>query len=209
VTEPRFVSRGFVGRRDTAGGPERANRVPPGQYVTRDFPVLSAGPTPRIRLEEWTFTIDGLVRDPVTWTWDEFRALPRRSWTVDISCVTKWTKLDTTWEGVSVDTLLEQVELDPRAGFLTAHSYGGYTTNLALPDVLNGRAFVADTYAGKPLAPEHGGPARIVVPHLYFWKSAKWVKGFRLTDQDRPGFWESLGYHIRGDPWKEERYSGD
>jgi DMSO/TMAO reductase YedYZ molybdopterin-dependent catalytic subunit len=203
------VSRGFTGRRDPSGGPDGANRVPPGQYVTRDFPVLSAGPTPRIRLEDWTFTIDGLVGAPVSWTWEQFQALPRRSWTVDISCVTKWTKLDTRWEGVSVDALLEHVELDPRAGFLTASSHGGYTTNLPLPDVLNGRAFVADTYAGAPLAPEHGGPARLVVPHLYFWKSAKWVKGLRLMEQDRAGFWESLGYHIRGDPWKEERYTGD
>jgi len=209
LSEPRFVSRGFVGRRDTEVGPDRADRVPPGQYVTRDFPVLSAGPTPRTRLEDWTFTVEGLVREPMTWTWDRFQALPRRSWTVDISCVTKWTKLDTIWEGVSVDTLLEHVELDPRAGFLTAYSHGGYTTNLPLPDVVDGQAFVADTYDGKPLAPEHGGPARLVVPHLYFWKSAKWVKGLRLMESDRPGFWESLGYHIRGDPWKEERYSGD
>jgi DMSO/TMAO reductase YedYZ molybdopterin-dependent catalytic subunit len=209
MTEPRFVSRGFVGRRDMEGGREGADRLPPGQYVTRDFPVLSAGPTPRIALESWTFTIEGLVREPVTWTWEQFQALPRRSWTVDISCVTKWTKFDTTWEGVSVDTLLEHVELDPRAGFLTAFSFGGYTTNLPLPDVVNGQAFVADTYDGKPLAPEHGGPARLVVPHLYFWKSAKWVKGLRLMENDRPGFWESLGYHIRGDPWKEERYTGD
>jgi DMSO/TMAO reductase YedYZ molybdopterin-dependent catalytic subunit len=191
------------------GGREGADRLPPGQYVTRDFPVLSAGPTPRIALESWTFTIEGLVREPVTWTWEQFQALPRRAWTVDISCVTKWTKFDATWEGVSVDTLLEHVELDPRAGFLTAYSFGGYTTNLPLPDVVNGQAFVADIYDGKPLAPEHGGPARLVVPHLYFWKSAKWVKGLRLMENDRPGFWESLGYHIRGDPWKEERYTGD
>ena len=207
MTEPRFVSRGFVGRREESGA--RGDRVPPGQYVTRDFPVLSAGPTPRIRLEDWTFTVEGLVREPVTWSWEQFQALPRRTWTVDISCVTKWTKFDTTWEGVSVDTLLEQVELEPRAGYLMAHSYGGYTTNLPLPDVVNGQAFVADTYDGKPLPPEHGGPARLVVPHLYFWKSAKWVRGLQLMENDRPGFWESLGYHIRGDPWKEQRYTGD
>jgi len=209
LSEPRFVSRGFVGRRDTEGGAARADRIPPGQYVTRDFPVLSAGPTPRIRLEEWNFTIEGLVRAPITWTWEQFRALPRQTWTVDISCVTKWTKLDTRWEGLSVDTLLQHIELDPRAHYRAAFSYGGYTTNLPLPDVVNGQAFVADTYDDKPLAPEHGGPARLVVPHLYFWKSAKWVKGFWLMENDRPGFWESLGYHIRGDPWKEERYSDD
>jgi DMSO/TMAO reductase YedYZ molybdopterin-dependent catalytic subunit len=207
MTEPRFVSRGFVGRREEAGA--RGDRIPPGQYVTRDFPVLSAGPTPRIRLEEWTFTLEGLVREPITWSWEQFQSLPRRTWTVDISCVTKWTKFDTKWEGVSIDTLFEQVELDPRAGFLMAHSYGGYTTNLPLPDVVNGQAFIADTYDGKPLQPEHGGPARLVVPHLYFWKSAKWVRGLQLMENDRPGFWESLGYHIRGDPWKEQRYTGD
>ncbi|MDQ3881200.1 MAG: sulfite oxidase-like oxidoreductase [Chloroflexota bacterium] len=202
----RFISRGFVGRPREKG---TAGRVPPGQYVTRDFPVLSAGPTPRTPLEQWSFRIEGLVREPVEWSWDAFRALPAREWTVDISCVTKWTKLDTRWEGVSVDTLLEHVELDPRAAFVVAYSDGGYTTNLPLPDVLNDQAFVAFGYDGKPLAPEHGGPARLVVPHLYFWKSAKWVRGVHILDRDAPGFWESLGYHNRGDPWKEERYSGD
>ncbi|MGH2356641.1 MAG: sulfite oxidase-like oxidoreductase [Candidatus Limnocylindria bacterium] len=207
VTAERFVSRGFAGRRREAG--DRADRIPPGQYLTEGFPVLSAGPTPVIGLDEWSFVIDGLVRQPVTWTWDEFQALPARDWTVDISCVTKWTKLDTRWRGVSVDTLLEAVELDPAARFLVAHSYGGYTTNLPLTDLLNGQAFVAYTYDGAPLEPAHGGPARLVVPHLYFWKSAKWVRGLRLTANDEPGFWESLGYHNRGDPWREERYSGD
>ena len=202
----RFVSRGFVGRPRQAGA---AERVPPGQYVTRDFPVLSAGPTPRTPLEQWSFRIEGLVREPAQWSWDDFRALPAREWTADISCVTKWTKLDTRWEGVSVDTLLEHVELDPHAAFVVAYSDGGYTTNLPLPDVLNDQAFVAFGYDGKPLAPEHGGPARLVVPHLYFWKSAKWVRGLRIVERDAPGFWESLGYHNRGDPWKEERYSGD
>ena len=209
MSSPRFVSRGFIGRRDTDSAAGRADRVPPGQYVTPDFPVLSAGPTPRIRLEDWTFTIEGLVREPLTWTWERFQALPRQTWTVDISCVTKWTKLDTRWEGVSVDTLLEHVELDPQAHYLTAFSHGGYTTNLALPDVVNGHAFVADTYDGRPLAPEHGGPARLVVPHLYFWKSAKWVRGLELRDHDEPGFWEYYGYHNYGDPWKEQRYQGD
>jgi DMSO/TMAO reductase YedYZ molybdopterin-dependent catalytic subunit len=200
----RFVSRGFVGRRRSAG--DAAARVPPGQYVTDGFPVLSAGPTPVIGLDQWSFSIDGLVRTPIAWSWEDFQALPAREWTVDISCVTKWTKLDTRWTGVSVDTLLEQVELDPTAHFLTAHSYGGYTTNLPLADVLNGQAFVAYAYDGAPV---HGGPARLVVPHLYFWKSAKWVRRLELMADDRPGFWESLGYHNRGDPWREERYSGD
>jgi DMSO/TMAO reductase YedYZ molybdopterin-dependent catalytic subunit len=207
----RFVTRGFVGRRGTgqAGDPDLAARTPPGQYVTAEFPVLSAGPTPRTSLDRWSFSIEGLVREPISWTWDAFMALPARDWTVDISCVTKWTKLDMRWRGVSVDTLLEQVQLEPTAAFVIAWSDGGYTTNLPLSDVLNGQAFVAFEYDGKPLAPEHGGPARLVVPGRYFWKSAKWVRGLRLQSTDEPGFWESLGYHNRGDQWLEERYSGD
>ncbi len=202
----RFISRGFTGKRRQT---EAANRVPPGQHLVSDFPVLSAGPTPRTRLDQWTFTIEGLVREPVRWTWEEFLKLPARTFVVDIHCVTKWTKLDTRWEGVSVDTLFEHVELDRQAMYVTAFSDGGYTTNMPLPDMINGQAFVAYRYDGKPLAPEHGGPARLVVPHLYFWKSAKWVRGLRLMDKDKSGFWESLGYNNHGDPWKEERYSGD
>jgi DMSO/TMAO reductase YedYZ molybdopterin-dependent catalytic subunit len=201
----RFVSRGFVGKRRQ---PEVANRIPPGQYGTRDFPVLSAGPTPRLPLDRWSLTIEGLVREPVRWNWTEFLQLPLQQFNVDIHCVTKWSKLDTRWEGVSVDTLLEHVDLDPKAQFVTAYSEGGYTTNMPLPDLLNGQAFVAYKYDGKLLSPEHGGPARLVVPHLYFWKSAKWIRGLRLMEQDQPGFWESLGYNNHGDPWKEERYSG-
>jgi DMSO/TMAO reductase YedYZ molybdopterin-dependent catalytic subunit len=204
----RFISRGFTGRRREAGS-DQAARIPPGQYLTDGFPVLSAGPTPSIPLDQWAFTIDGLVRDPIRWSWVDFQALPARDWSVDISCVTKWTKLDTRWRGVSVDDLLAAVELDPMARFVTAHSYGGYTTNLPLADVLNGQAFVAYEYDGASLEPAHGGPARLVVPHLYFWKSAKWIRGLRLMAEDQPGFWESLGYHKRGDPWREERYAGD
>lgn len=200
----KFVSRGFTGKRRQ---PDAANRVPPGQYITPDFPVLSAGPTPRTPLDRWTFTIEGLVRDPVLWSWDEFLQLPAQSFTVDIHCVTKWSKLDTHWEGVSIDTLFELVDLDPNAMYATAFCDGGYTTNMPLVDIINGQAFVAYQYDGKPLAAEHGGPARLVVPQLYFWKSAKWVRGLRLTELDKPGFWESLGYNNHGDPWKEERYS--
>jgi DMSO/TMAO reductase YedYZ molybdopterin-dependent catalytic subunit len=200
----RFVSRGFVGKRRQ---PEAAARVPPGQYLTRDFPVLSAGPTPRTRLEQWSFTIEGLVAEPVRWSWQEFLALPAQEFVVDIHCVTKWSKLDTRWRGVSVDTLLEHVELDRRARYVTAFCDGGYTTNVPLPDLINGQAFVGYQYDGRPLAPEHGGPARLVVPHLYLWKSAKWVRGLRLMEDDRPGFWEQLGYSNRGDPWTEDRYS--
>jgi DMSO/TMAO reductase YedYZ molybdopterin-dependent catalytic subunit len=197
-----IISRGFKGRR--RDGP--SDRVPPGQYLTDDFPVLSAGPTPHTPLEEWTFTIEG-VADPVGWTWDEFRELPSETTTTDIHCVTKWSKLDTVWEGVSVDTLLDHVEHD--ATHLLAFCDGGYTTNLPLEHVTDGQAWVAFGYDGQPLDPEHGGPARLLVPHLYFWKSAKWVRGFTLLDEDEPGFWESNGYHLLGDPWQEQRYWGD
>jgi len=175
--------------------------------VENGFPVLSAGPTPRTPLDRWDFSVEGRVERPRRWTWNEFRALPREPVTKDIHCVTKWTKLDTHWEGVSVDTLLAGVGV--RGGYLIAFCDGGYTTNLPLDDVRGGKAWVVDTYEGQPLAPEHGGPVRLLVPHLYFWKSAKWVRGLRIIEKDEPGFWESLGYHNRGDPWKEQRYSGD
>ena len=210
----RFVTRGFVGRRDRGvdgdlSPEELRRRTPPGQYLTNDFPVLSAGPTPRTQLDRWSLRIDGLVSRPMEWSWEQLLSLPARDWVVDISCVTKWTHLDMRWHGVSVDTLLESVELDLRAAFAIAWCDGGYTTNLPLADVVNNQAFVAWEYDGKPLAPEHGGPVRLVVPARYFWKSAKWIRGIRIQDRDEPGFWESLGYHNRGDQWLEERYSGD
>jgi len=198
------ISRGFRGRRRRDVDPAR---VPPGQYVVDDFPVLSAGPTPRTALEEWSFTIDGAVQAPATWSWAEFLALPAETFTVDIHCVTKWSKLQTGWTGVSLDTLLEGIQTE--AGYVTAWSDGGYTTNLALEDLSDGRAWVVHTYDGEPLQPEHGGPARLLVPHLYFWKSAKWVRGLKLTAQDEPGFWEAAGYHNHGDPWREQRYWSD
>jgi DMSO/TMAO reductase YedYZ molybdopterin-dependent catalytic subunit len=175
--------------------------------VEYDFPVLAIGPTPHTPLEQWSFTINGAVGQQVSWSWWEFTALPSETVTVDIHCVTKWTKLDTRWRGVAVDTLLEHV--DTAAEYLTAWCDDGYTTNLPLADVTDGRAWVAYEYAEAPLAPEHGGPARLLVPHLYFWKSAKWVRGLRLTVDDEPGFWETNGYHDRGDPWLEQRYEGD
>jgi DMSO/TMAO reductase YedYZ molybdopterin-dependent catalytic subunit len=200
-----FVSRGFRGRRrETDADP---SRVPPGQYVTEDFPVLSAGPTPQTPLERWTFSIVDDSGDLKTWTWAEFHALPTETVTVDVHCVTRWSKLDTTWEGVSVDTLLEEVEQE--APYILAYCDGGYTTNLPTEDVTGGKAWVAYNYEGEPLDPEHGGPARLLVPHLYFWKSAKWVRGLALRDNDEPGFWETYGYHMYGDPWREQRYSGD
>lgn len=202
-----FVSRGFVGKGREVGA--RSTRIPPGQHEVKDFPVLSAGPTPRINLDRWSFSIEGLVRQPVRWSWEEFRKLPQEEFLCDIHCVTKWSKLDTRWRGVSVDTLFEHVEIDPKAKFVTAFTIEGYTTNMPLQDIVNGRAFVAYDYDARPLEPAHGGPARLVVPKLYLWKSAKWVTGLRLMEKDRSGFWESAGYNNHGDPWKEQRYTGD
>ena len=198
------VSRGFRGRRRE----ERDDtRLPPGQYLVDDFPVLSAGPTPDISHDDWTFSIVGEVAEDKSWSWEEFTALPTETIQVDIHCVTKWSKLDTSWEGVSIDTLLEDVEAN--ATHVLAFSDGGYTTNLPLEDVVDGKAWIAFAYDGDALEPEHGGPARLLVPHLYFWKSAKWVSGLRLMDGDEPGFWETYGYHMYGDPWREQRYWGD
>jgi DMSO/TMAO reductase YedYZ molybdopterin-dependent catalytic subunit len=199
-----FVSRGFRGKRRDAATTER---LPPGQYLVNDFPVLSAGPTPRVNLNQWTFSIEGEIDHPRRWTWNEFLALPTETVTKDIHCVTKWSKFGTTWKGVSVDTLMEGVET--AAEYITAFSDGGYTTNLPLEDVMGGKAWVVYEFDGQPLDPEHGGPARLLVPHLYFWKSAKWVRGIRLQDHEQPGFWESNGYHLYGDPWREQRYWGD
>ena len=181
--------------------------MPPGQYEVTDFPVLSAGPTPHGSLDSWSFTIRGQVDQPHTCTWDEFQALPHETVTRDIHCVTKWSKLDTVWTGVSLDTLLDGVETS--AEYVTAFSDGGYTTNLPLEDLTGGKAWLVHEFGGAPLEPEHGGPVRLLVPHLYFWKSAKWVRGLRLLDEDEPGFWESVGYHNYGDPWREQRYWGD
>ena len=198
------VTRGFRGRRVDQ---RDALRLPPGQYLVEDFPVLSAGPTPDTPLEEWTFSITGDISEPRTWTWEDFRALPSEDIRTDIHCVTKWSKLDTSWEGVSIDTLLEDIEYD--ATHALGWCDGGYTTNLPLEDLVDGKAWIAFAYDGDPLEPEHGGPARLLVPHLYFWKSAKWVRELRLMDHNEPGFWETYGYHMYGDPWREQRYSGD
>jgi DMSO/TMAO reductase YedYZ molybdopterin-dependent catalytic subunit len=198
------ISRGFHGRRQADA---EAARLPPGQYLTRDFPVLSAGPTPHTPLSDWTFSIGGAVGESRSWTWDEFTALPTEDVTVDIHCVTKWSKFDTHWTGVPVDALLDGTE--PAGAFVVAWSDGGYTTNLPLADVRDGKAWIAYRYGGEELDPEHGGPARLLVPHLYFWKSAKWVRGLNLGEHDEPGFWEMYGYNNYGDPWREQRYWGD
>lgn len=200
-----LFNRGFGRKRETLHN----ERIPPGQYETHDFPVLSAGPTPRISLADWAFTLDGLVEAPAKWTWEQFNALPHQSFIKDIHCVTKWSKLDTHWEGVSIDTLLEHVTLNAEVRYVMAYSYGGYTTNIPLDDLCNGKAFVGLRFEGQPLAPEHGGPGRLVVPHLYFWKSAKWIQGLRFMAHDEAGFWEENGYSLYGDLWKEQRYRSD
>jgi DMSO/TMAO reductase YedYZ molybdopterin-dependent catalytic subunit len=199
-------TRGFSGR----GRAERDPRLPPGQYdAGHSWPVLTAEPTPRLDTARWSFSVEGLVHTPRTWSWDEIRALPGSTYTGDIHCVTTWSKLGMTFTGVSVDTLLTAAGPLETATHVMAYSHTGYTTNLPLADVTGGRAWVAWDVDGHDLAPEHGGPARLLVPHLYFWKSAKWVAGLRLLDHDEPGFWERNGYHDRGDPWLEQRYQGD
>ncbi|GLZ08080.1 molybdopterin-binding protein [Actinomadura sp. NBRC 104412] len=197
-----IVSRGFHGRRRESGA-----QLPPGQYLVKDFPVLSAGPTPRIPTAEWEFTITTETGQDHRWSWEEMLDLPHETPTVDIHCVTKWSKLGTNWQGVSLDTLLSGV--DTTAGYALAYSYGGYSTNLPLQDLLDGQAWVVYRYEGGDIPPEHGGPARLLVPHLYFWKSAKWLRGIRLLERNEPGFWETAGYHDYGDPWREQRYQGD
>ena len=197
-----IVSRGFQGRRKPS-----EHRLPPGQYEVHDFPVLSAGPTPRVSRDTWEFTVVTETGARHSWSWPQLMALPAEEPVVDLHCVTKWSKFGTPWRGVSMDTLLGDVETE--AEYALVHSYGGYTTNLPLADLLDGRAWIAYGYDGEDLAPEHGGPARLLVPHLYLWKSAKWVRGIQLLVEDEPGFWESAGYHDYGDPWREQRYQGD
>ena len=202
-----MVTRGFTGRPRQPG---TADRLPPGQHLVEDFPVLSAGPTPRIAPEDWSFTLKVGPRPVHRWSWAEFDALPRTSVTRDIHCVTTWSKLDTTWEGVLVDDLLAAADIrEPPTGFVLAHSFDGYSTNLPAADLVGGKAMVALRYEGRPLEPDHGGPARLLVPHLYFWKSAKWLTGLQFTERDEAGFWELRGYHTYGDPWREQRFAGD
>jgi DMSO/TMAO reductase YedYZ molybdopterin-dependent catalytic subunit len=196
-----IVSPGFAGR-----GRSRAD-LPPGQYLVQDFPVLSAGPTPRIQTEHWEFVVTTETGATHRWDWAALMALPAEEVTKDIHCVTRWSKLQTAWKGVSLDTLLADVETG--ADYAMAHSYGGYTTNIPMDDLLDGQAWITWEFDGEPLDPEHGGPARLLVPHLYFWKSAKWVRGLVLSDDEDLGFWETAGYHEYGDPWKEQRYAGD
>ncbi len=185
-------------------------RLPPGQYdAGPSFPVLTAEVTPRLRAEDWTFRVDGLVAHPRQWSWDEVQQLPPSTYSGDIHCVTTWSKLGTTFAGVSLDALLDAAGVLPTATHVVAWSVTGYTTNLPLEHVRGGLAWLVWDWEGRPLPREHGGPVRLLVPHLYFWKSAKWVAGLRLLDHDEPGFWETRGYHALGDPWSEQRYDGD
>lgn len=193
-----IISRGFSGRHSADPA------LPPGQYLTEDFPVLSAGPTPHVELTEWQLQVTDETGAARQWDWAALQALPHEDVTVDLHCVTGWSKLATNWRGVALDTLLGEV--DTSADYVLVEAYGGYTTNLPLEDLLDGKAWVADQYDGAPLPAEHGGPARLLVPHLYLWKSAKWVRGLTLSHTDEPGFWETAGYHNYGDPWREQRY---
>ncbi|QXQ08673.1 sulfite oxidase-like oxidoreductase [Sphingosinicellaceae bacterium] len=202
------MTRGFKGRRRPSG--ELSDRVPPGQHLVSDFPVLTAGPTPHTSLERWSLTLRDSERTFATLSWSDLGALSQTELNADIHCVTKWTRLDTRWRGVTIDDLLITAGLSrPPGRFVTAECDGGYTTNLPVEDLIDGRAIIATHFADVPLAPAHGGPGRLLVPHLYLWKSAKWIRALRFCDEDHPGFWESLGYHMYGDPWREQRYAGD
>ena len=197
--------RGFVGKRRPA-----RDDLPPGQYdVGDDWPVLTAEVTPRVDPERWTMSVDGLVERPQTWSWAELHALPESEYRGPIHCATTWSKFDTRFAGVSVDLLLDAVAPSPAATHVLATSTTGYTTNLPLEHLRGNQAWLVWSFDGRPLPRDHGGPVRLLVPHLYFWKSAKWVTRLTLLDRDQPGFWERNGYHDLGDPWREQRYQGD
>lgn len=212
-----MINNKFFGRRR----PEPPRPIPPGQYLEDGFPVLTTGPTPRVDTATWKFTIqgpgtsvseDGNNADDNTlgsWDWAALNALPQTDLHTDIHCVTKWSKLDTDWRGVTIDTLLEDAGVSRPSGFAMAFCDGGYTTNMPVADIVDGKGLLVHTYDGKPLAPEHGGPVRLLIPHLYLWKSAKWVRGLKFMEHDAPGFWEGYGYHMYGDPWREQRYTDD
>lgn len=200
-----LINDDFVPKRQNT----RGDRLPPGQYEDRGFPVLSMGPTPDIEIDEWKLEITGQVENPLSYNWAEFNELPKESVVKDIHCVTKWSKFDSKWEGISMDHIMELAKLQPGATHLIAHSYDGYTTNLPIEDVTGGKAWIATAYDGDMIEAEHGGPARLFVPHLYFWKSAKWLSKIEFVDRDKPGFWETRGYHNYGDPWQEQRYWND
>lgn len=194
------TTRGFIGRRR-----DQVRPLPPGQHLTDGFPVLSTGPTPRVAKDRWELIIRTGPETSVRWSWQEFMSLPISTVVTDIHCVTSWSKLETRWRGVSLDVLLEGLPITGQ--YVMAHSYGGYSTNHDLDDLRGDKAWIVFEYNGAPLTPEHGGPARLLVPHLYFWKSAKWIHELVTQERNTPGLWERNGYHLRGDPWREERYS--
>ncbi len=203
------VTLGFPDERDLRSSDVDVSRIPPGQYLTDRFPVLHAGVVPSVDLSEWDFTVDGLVTETKRWTWKEFRSFPSTAVTVDIHCVTKWSKLDTNWVGIPVTEIWEKIEPFREATHVLVHAYHGFTANLPIEDLLRKDNLFAYEYGGRPLEPEHGYPLRLLVPHLYFWKSVKWVRGFTLLDGDQPGFWERNGYHMYGDPFREQRFWGE
>ena len=186
-----------------------AERLPPGQHLVRDWPVLDLGVTPRVTTATWQLRVWGLVSHPLTWNWAEFRAQPPHRARTDMHCVTTWSRFDNDWDGVSTRTLLDAADPKDEAAFVVLHSSDNYTTNLPLADFAAADAMLVHAWQGQPLTPEHGGPVRLLVPHLYLWKSAKWLKGIEFRAADKRGFWEERGYHDRGDPWAEQRYSGD
>jgi DMSO/TMAO reductase YedYZ molybdopterin-dependent catalytic subunit len=199
-----MVTRGFFGR----GRPTQySDRLPPGQSLTEGFPVLSAGPTPHIDTQSWSFTLKHGPRPLRSWNWEAFNALPQTTLVRDIHCVTTWSKFDTPWTGVLVDDILADAGIEPPTLYTLAHAYDGYSTNVPVKDLTGGKAMVALQYEGRPISADHGGPARLLVPHLYFWKSAKWINALQFTERDTAGFWELRGYHIYGDPFQEQRYS--
>ncbi len=201
-----MTTRGFTGREPDAA--LRA-RIPPGQSATQDFPVLSSGPTPDVAPDDWSFTLKSGPKVIARWDWAEFNELSQSDLNCDIHCVTQWSKLDTAWRGVLIDDLLIAAGIEPPTPFALAHSVDGYSTNVPVADLLGGKAMIALRYDGKSLDPDHGSPARLLVPHLYFWKSAKWINGLQFTNRDEAGFWELRGYHMYGDPWREQRFTGD
>lgn len=185
---------------------ENSDRVPPGQYLTNGFPVLTYGSTPPVDMATWEFRVWGLTT-PKVFKWDDFMALPHHEFTADFHCVTRWSKLDVKWTGVKIVDFMQLIEVDPQAVHVMEHCYGGYTTNLPLVDFVKEENFFAFKLFGEDIPPDHGGPMRTIIPHLYAWKSAKWINGLEFLAQEELGFWERNGYHSRGEPWAEERYS--
>ena len=192
---------------DIVGSPRQEPRLPPGQVKTEKWPVLHHGSVPTIDLAQWDLVLDGLVERPQRWTWDEFQRLPRTQVQSDIHCVTRWSRYDNTWEGVSLREVMALAAPKPEGRFAILHAEAGFTTNLPLSELIQDDVLLADRHDGQPLAPEHGWPLRLVVPRRYFWKSAKWIRRIEVVGRDEPGFWERNGYHNEADPWREERFS--